>query len=164
MITGAEDVLIPAKNAEILAQRIPGARLHIIPALGHAFFNEDPAAFLATFVPFAQSHPLNPYRRGLNLCPWLLFMTLPRFASPSARPSSRLQIAELAGDFLAGLTADEAAIAARFMVGRAQEQGEENQLQISGRAIWRVVAEMTDARIRARIFSPPPPISARRSK
>jgi len=59
--------------------------------------------------------------------------------------SSRLQIAELAGAFLAGLTADEAAIAARMMVGLAQEQGAEHQLQISGRAIWRVVAEMTDA-------------------
>jgi pimeloyl-ACP methyl ester carboxylesterase len=60
ILTGAEDVLIPAKNAEILAQRIPGARLQIIPALGHAFFNENPAAFLEVFVPFAQSHPLNP--------------------------------------------------------------------------------------------------------
>jgi len=59
--------------------------------------------------------------------------------------SSRLQIADLAGAFLAGLTADEAAIAARMMVGQAQEQGAENQLQISDRAIWRVVAEMTDA-------------------
>jgi pimeloyl-ACP methyl ester carboxylesterase len=60
VITGADDVLIPAKNAEILAQRIPGARLHIIRASGHAFFNETPAAFLNAFVPFAQSHPLNP--------------------------------------------------------------------------------------------------------
>jgi DNA ligase-1 len=59
--------------------------------------------------------------------------------------SSRLQIADLAGTFLGGLGADEAHIAARMMVGRALEQGAENQLQISGRAIWRVVAEMTDA-------------------
>jgi len=57
--TGADDVLIPAKNAEILAQRIPGARLHIIPAAGHAFFNEAPAEFLAAFVPFLQSYPIN---------------------------------------------------------------------------------------------------------
>ena len=60
VITGAEDVLIPAKNSAILSQRIPGARLQIIPGLGHAFFNENPAAFLATFVPFAQAHPLSP--------------------------------------------------------------------------------------------------------
>ena len=56
--------------------------------------------------------------------------------------SSRLQIAQLAGDFLAGLRVDEAAIAARFMVGRALPQDEEKRLQVSGRAIWRVVAEL----------------------
>jgi pimeloyl-ACP methyl ester carboxylesterase len=60
VITGADDVLIPAKNAAILAERIPGARLEIIPGLGHGFFNESPAPFLAAFVPFARSHPLNP--------------------------------------------------------------------------------------------------------
>lgn len=57
--------------------------------------------------------------------------------------SSRLQIAELAGDFLARLDVEEAEIAARFMVGRAIEQGEEKRLQVSGRAIWRIVAAMT---------------------
>jgi len=56
---------------------------------------------------------------------------------------SRLQMAELAGEFLARLDPAEAAIAARFMVGRALEQGEEKPLQISGRAIWKIVAAMT---------------------
>src|SRR5215472_8466242 len=56
--------------------------------------------------------------------------------------SSRLQLAQLAGDFLARLRVDEAAIAARFMVGRALPQDEEKRLQVSGRAIWRVVAEL----------------------
>ena len=56
---------------------------------------------------------------------------------------SRLQMAELAGDFLAHLGAGEAEIAARFMVGRALEQGDEKRLQISGRAIWKIVAAMT---------------------
>jgi DNA ligase 1 len=56
--------------------------------------------------------------------------------------SSRLQIAQLAGDFLAQLGAAEAAIAARFMVGRALPQGAEKRLQVSGRAVWRVVAEL----------------------
>jgi pimeloyl-ACP methyl ester carboxylesterase len=60
VITGADDVLIPAKNSEILAERIPGAKLHIIPRVGHAFFNETPAEFLSAFVPFVQSHPINP--------------------------------------------------------------------------------------------------------
>jgi DNA ligase-1 len=59
-----------------------------------------------------------------------------------SQTSSRLQMAELAGDFLAGLSVDEAQIAAGFMVGRALPQGEEKRLQISGRAIWRIVAVM----------------------
>jgi DNA ligase 1 len=56
---------------------------------------------------------------------------------------SRLQMAELAGDFLAHLGTGEAEIAARFMVGRALEQGDEKRLQISGRATWKIVAAMT---------------------
>src|SRR5580700_2562369 len=54
-------------------------------------------------------------------------------------------MAEEVGTFLASLDLDEAEIAARFMVGRAVEQGEEKRLQISGRAIWKIVAEMTDS-------------------
>ena len=57
--------------------------------------------------------------------------------------SSRLQIAELAGEFLARLDIDEAEIAARFMVGRPLAQGEEKRLQVSGRAIWRIAAAIT---------------------
>jgi pimeloyl-ACP methyl ester carboxylesterase len=60
VITGAEDVLIPAGNAKILAERIPGARLQIIPKSGHAFFSETPEAFLEVFVPFLRSYPINP--------------------------------------------------------------------------------------------------------
>ncbi len=56
--------------------------------------------------------------------------------------SSRLQIAELAGDFLASVDIDEAVIAARLMVGRALEQGAEKRTQISGRAVWRIVTEL----------------------
>ena len=55
---------------------------------------------------------------------------------------SRLQMAEAVGTFLAALSVDEAEVAARFMVGRALEQGEEKRLQVSGRAIWKIVAEM----------------------
>ena len=54
-------------------------------------------------------------------------------------------MAETVGTFLAALDVDEAGIAARFMVGRAVEQGEEKRLQISGRAVWKIVAEMTDS-------------------
>ena len=62
-----------------------------------------------------------------------------------SQTQSRLQMAEEVGTFLATLDVDEAEIAARFMVGRAVEQGEEKRLQISGRAIWKIVAEMTDS-------------------
>ncbi len=58
---------------------------------------------------------------------------------------SRLQMAETVGTFLASLDLDEAEVAARFMVGRALEQGEQKRLHTSGRAIWKIVAEMTDS-------------------
>ncbi|HEV2171472.1 MAG TPA: hypothetical protein VGR40_11010, partial [Candidatus Binatus sp.] len=62
-----------------------------------------------------------------------------------SQTQSRLQMAEAVGTFLAALDIDEAEIAARFMVGRAVEQGDEKRLQVSGRAIWKIVAEMADA-------------------
>ncbi|MBV8775126.1 MAG: alpha/beta hydrolase [Deltaproteobacteria bacterium] len=58
VIAGAKDVLFPVRNSEILAERIPGARLHIIQNAGHAFFNEAREEFLREFVPFAKSHPI----------------------------------------------------------------------------------------------------------
>jgi DNA ligase 1 len=58
---------------------------------------------------------------------------------------SRLQMAEGVGTFLATLEVDEAIVAARFMIGRALEQGEEKRLQVSGRAIWKIAAEITGA-------------------
>ncbi len=60
-----------------------------------------------------------------------------------SQTQSRLQMAEAVGAFLATLDVDEAEIAARFLVGRATEQGDDKRLQISGRAIWKIVAEMT---------------------
>ena len=60
VVTGAQDVLIPARNSEIIAERIPGAKYHVIPNAGHAFFNEARNAFLELFIPFVKAHPLNP--------------------------------------------------------------------------------------------------------
>ena len=62
-----------------------------------------------------------------------------------SQTQSRLQMAELAGDFLALLSIDEAEAAARFMIGRALPVGDEAKLNLSGRAVWRVAAEITDA-------------------
>ncbi|HJU28165.1 MAG TPA: ATP-dependent DNA ligase, partial [Candidatus Binataceae bacterium] len=59
-----------------------------------------------------------------------------------AQTSSRLQIAGIAGEFLARLDPAEAEIAARLMVGRTVEQGDEKRLQVSGRAIWKTVSEI----------------------
>lgn len=59
VITGAQDVLIPAKNSEIIAAQIPGAKLHLIANAGHAFWvSRD--EFMKVFVPFVKSHPLAP--------------------------------------------------------------------------------------------------------
>ena len=59
-----------------------------------------------------------------------------------SQTNSRLQIAALAADFLARLAPAEAAIAARFMVGRALEQGGEPRLNVSGRAVWKIAAAL----------------------
>jgi 3-oxoadipate enol-lactonase len=57
VVTGAEDVLIPAKNSEIIAAQIPGAKLHIIKGVGHAFMDAR-EEFLKVFLPFVKSHPM----------------------------------------------------------------------------------------------------------
>jgi DNA ligase-1 len=62
-----------------------------------------------------------------------------------SQTQSRLQTAEIVGAFLAGLDIDEAELAARFMTGRTFALGDEKRIQISGRAIWKIVAEMTDS-------------------
>src|SRR5208282_4505048 len=62
-----------------------------------------------------------------------------------SQTQSRLQMAELTGDFLAALDLEEAAAAARFMIGRALPVGDEAKLNLSGRAVWRVAAEITGA-------------------
>lgn len=58
VITGAEDVLIPPRNSEIIAERIPGAELKIMAGVGHQFFNEKADEFAAALVPFLRAHPI----------------------------------------------------------------------------------------------------------
>ena len=62
-----------------------------------------------------------------------------------SQTQSRLQMAETVGTLLAKLDIDEAEIAARFMTSRGVALGEEKRSKISGRAIWKIVAEMTDS-------------------
>jgi len=59
VITGAQDCLIPARNSELLAERIPGAKLHLIQDVGHAFMNQSPGEFMWVFVPFVKQHRMN---------------------------------------------------------------------------------------------------------
>ncbi|GAA3858902.1 alpha/beta fold hydrolase [Streptomyces sedi] len=40
VVHGADDLLNPTANAPLLASRIPGARLHLIPGARHAYFEE----------------------------------------------------------------------------------------------------------------------------
>src|SRR5215469_7832629 len=58
VITGANDVLIPTKNSELLAGRITGAKLHVIPDVGHSFMHEAQDKFLQVFVSFLKDHPI----------------------------------------------------------------------------------------------------------
>ena len=46
ILQGTEDNVVDARNAELLAQRIPGARVELIPGTGHLFFWEQPETFL----------------------------------------------------------------------------------------------------------------------
>jgi 3-oxoadipate enol-lactonase len=41
VVAGAEDSLIPKRNAEALARRLPDAELELLPDTGHALFAED---------------------------------------------------------------------------------------------------------------------------
>jgi pimeloyl-ACP methyl ester carboxylesterase len=49
---GAEDRLVPPANAEILAQRIPGAKLKLIPQAGHQLLIEQPQEANAAVLEF----------------------------------------------------------------------------------------------------------------
>ncbi len=58
VVTGAKDVLIPAKNSELLAERIPGAHLQVIKDSGHGFMHQGRSEFLRVYVPFLKEHPI----------------------------------------------------------------------------------------------------------
>jgi pimeloyl-ACP methyl ester carboxylesterase len=45
VLTGDEDAVVDSRNSELLAQRIPGARLEVFSGTGHLFFWQDPGRF-----------------------------------------------------------------------------------------------------------------------
>lgn len=70
------------------------------------------------------------------------FRELAEVCESLSQTSSRLQMVRAVGEFLARLEVDEAEVAARFMVGRALPLGEDKKLNVSGRAIWKIAAEL----------------------
>jgi pimeloyl-ACP methyl ester carboxylesterase len=60
-----EDILVPARFSREIAARIPGAELRTIPAAGHGYFMEQPAAFNALSLDFiARSARAAPSRNA----------------------------------------------------------------------------------------------------
>ena len=52
VLTGDRDTVIDPRNSELLAERIPNARLQVFPGAGHLFFWEQPAAVAAALEEF----------------------------------------------------------------------------------------------------------------
>jgi pimeloyl-ACP methyl ester carboxylesterase len=57
VLQGTADTVVDPRNARLLADRIPGARLVLLPDLGHLFFWEDPKAFTQPVVEFLRDLP-----------------------------------------------------------------------------------------------------------
>jgi 3-oxoadipate enol-lactonase len=52
VLTGDQDQVIPGESSEVLADRIPAARLHVIAGAGHLFFIERPDETVAVLTQF----------------------------------------------------------------------------------------------------------------
>jgi len=55
LIHGSEDAVMPPGNSEVLASRIPDARLVILDGLGHLFWHEDPERSAKAILDFTLS-------------------------------------------------------------------------------------------------------------
>lgn len=60
VIHGEDDLLIPAANAAIIAERIPGAELIILEGLGHGFYSEEPEKVNGILLDFMKRHGQSP--------------------------------------------------------------------------------------------------------
>ncbi|MDZ7727728.1 MAG: alpha/beta fold hydrolase [Dehalococcoidia bacterium] len=58
VIHGDNDQVNPSANAPLLADRIPGAELHIVPGGRHGYFNEFRGEASRVVLDFLQRHPL----------------------------------------------------------------------------------------------------------
>ncbi|QYA98868.1 alpha/beta hydrolase [Streptomyces anulatus] len=57
VVHGTDDLLNPAANAPLLADRVPGARLHLIPGARHAYFEEHRAVASPLVLDFLTTVP-----------------------------------------------------------------------------------------------------------
>ncbi|MFC3997383.1 alpha/beta fold hydrolase [Nocardiopsis sediminis] len=58
VLHGGDDLLTPAANAGILADRIPGARVHIFPGARHGYLHEARPEADGAVLDFLAAHPL----------------------------------------------------------------------------------------------------------
>ena len=56
VIVGGGDVATPVAKAEVIAATIPGARLDVLPGVGHVSALEDPDAITERLLPFLAAH------------------------------------------------------------------------------------------------------------
>ncbi|MEV5853387.1 alpha/beta fold hydrolase [Streptomyces anulatus] len=57
VVHGTDDLLNPAANGPLLADRVPGARLHLIPGARHAYFEENRAVASPLVLDFLTTVP-----------------------------------------------------------------------------------------------------------
>ena len=57
IIHGETDGLVPPGNARLIAERIAGAELVLLPSASHIFFTDQPEASLTAMIGFLQRHP-----------------------------------------------------------------------------------------------------------
>jgi 3-oxoadipate enol-lactonase len=60
VITGKDDALVAWQNSQLLAERIPGARLVLLEPAGHCFWLEQPEQSREAMVQFLESVPERP--------------------------------------------------------------------------------------------------------
>ncbi|MGH2400432.1 MAG: alpha/beta fold hydrolase, partial [bacterium] len=58
ILQGDWDILVPAENAHILHERIPGSQVRIIEGTGHCFFWERPEVVAEEVVGFLSGVPV----------------------------------------------------------------------------------------------------------
>jgi pimeloyl-ACP methyl ester carboxylesterase len=57
VIHGENDLLVPSANGRLIAERIPGAKLVMLPHASHIFMTDQPAAAHQAFLQFLSSQP-----------------------------------------------------------------------------------------------------------